>query len=83
MIGFTLAAWAVYKRYPWWDTAALVSGVVGLVAVVSFIVGQSQRDVGFGDPGVQINLWMHILGSAAVTAVVLLPAAHDWVARRL
>jgi hypothetical protein len=73
----------VYKQYAWWDTAALVSGIVGLVAVVPFVVGQSQLDVRFGDLGVQINLWMHILGSAAVTAIVLLPGAHDWVARRL
>jgi hypothetical protein len=32
---------------------------------------------------VQINLWMHILGSMAVIAIVLLPFAHDWVTRRL
>ena len=83
VLGLTVAAWAVYKQYAWWDTAALVSGIVGLVAVVPFVVGQSQLDVGFGDLGVQINLWLHILGSAAVTAIVLLPAAHDWVARRL
>jgi hypothetical protein len=72
----------VFKQYSWWETAALVSGIVGLVAVVPFIVGQSQLEVGFGDLGVQINLWMHILGSAAVIAIVLLPAAH-WVTQRL
>ena len=38
VIGFTVAAWAVYKQYAWWDTAALVSGIVGLVAVVPFAV---------------------------------------------
>jgi len=83
VIGFALAAWAVYKQYAWWDTAALVSGIVGLVAVVPFVVGQSQLEVGLGDPGVQINLWLHVLGSAAVIAMVRLPAAHDWVARRV
>ena len=30
----------------------------------------------------QINLWMHILGSAAVIANVLVPVTHDWVTRR-
>ena len=83
VFGLTIAAWAVFKQYAWWDTAALVSGTVGLVAVVPFAVAQSQLDVGLGDLGVQINLWTHIVGSAAVTATVLLPAAHDWVARRL
>jgi hypothetical protein len=73
----------VFKQYSWWEAAAVISGIVGLVAVVAFIVAQSQLDVGFGDLGVQINLWMHILGSAAVIAIVLVPAAHDWLARRL
>ena len=83
IIGFAIAAWAVFKQYSWWETAALLSAIVGLVAVVPFIVGQSQLEVGFGDLSVQINLWMHLLGSAAVIAIVLLPAAHDWVTRRL
>ena len=81
--GFTIAAWAVFKQYSWWETAALLSGIVGLIAVVPFIVAQSQLDVGFGDLGVQINLWMHILGSAAVIAISVVPGAHDWVTRRL
>jgi hypothetical protein len=83
VIGFAVAAWAVFKEYSWWETLAVLSGIVGLIAVVPFVVGQSQLDVGFGDLGVQINLWMHIGGSAAVIAIVLVPAAHDWIARRL
>jgi sugar phosphate permease len=46
VIGFAVAAWAVFKQYPWWDLAALVSGIVGLVAVVPFLIAQSQLDVG-------------------------------------
>jgi hypothetical protein len=83
VIGFVVAAWGVFKQYSWWETAAVVSGIAGLVAVVPFGAGQSQLDVGFADFGVQINLWMHILGSAAVVAIVLVPVAHDWVTRRL
>ena len=64
------------QQYSWWETAALLSGIVGLAAVVPFIVGQSQLDVELGDLGMQINLWMHILGSAAVIAIVLLPVAR-------
>jgi len=83
VVGFTIAAWGVFKQYSWWETAAVVFGIVGLAAVVPFIVGQSKLDVGLGDLGVQINLWMHLLGSAAVIAIVLLPIAHDWVTRRV
>ena len=83
IIGYAIAAWAVFKQYSWWETVALLSGIVGLIAVVPFIVAQSQLDVGFGDLGVQINLWIHILGSAAVIAIAVVPGAHDWVMRRL
>jgi hypothetical protein len=81
--GFVVAAWGVFKQYSRWETAAVVSGLAGLVAVVSFVAGQSQFDAGFADFGVRINLWMHILGSAAVIGIVLVPAAHDWVTRCL
>jgi hypothetical protein len=64
------------QEYSWRETATLVSAIVGLVAVVPFIVAQSQLDVGLGDLGVQINLWLHILGSAAVIAIAVPPAAH-------
>jgi hypothetical protein len=32
-------------------------------------------------PGDAIVLWMHILASAAVIAIALLPVAQDWVTR--
>ena len=80
---FAVAAWALFKQYSWWETAAVLSGVIGLVAVVPFVIGQSQLELGFGDMGVQINLWIHILGSAAVIAFVLVPVAHTWLTRHL
>ena len=83
LVGFAIAGWAVFKEYSWWPAAALLSAIVGLVTVIPFIVGQSRLDVGFSDLGVQINLWMHIVGSAVVVAVVLVPAAHDSVTKRL
>ena len=43
--------------------------------MVPFVVGQSQLDSGLGDPGVQINLWMHVLGSAGTIAAAVMRAA--------
>lgn len=83
VIGFSVMAWAVFKQYPWWTTAGLVSGIIGLAAVVPFVVGQSQLDTGLGDLGVQINLWMHALGSAAAIAAALMPAIRSWITDRL
>ena len=83
VIGLTVAALGVLEQYSCLETAPVVSGAAGLVAAVWFVAGQSQLDVGFADFGVQINLWMHILGSAAVIAFVLVPVVHDWVTRCL
>jgi hypothetical protein len=83
LVGFAIAGWAVFKGYSWWAPTALLSAVVGLATVITFIVGQRRLDVGLSDLGVQINLWMHIVGSAVVVAIVLLPAANDWVTKRL
>ena len=80
---FTVAAWGVFKEYSWWPGAVVASGAVGLVAVVSFVLAQRQLDTGLGDGGVQINLWMHLLGSAGVMALVLLAPLHGWVTRHL
>ena len=78
VIGFTVAAWAVFKEYSWWETPALLFGVVGLMRWSRSTSG-SVSSMPFGHLAVQINLWMHILGSGAVIAIVLLPAGHDWV----
>jgi hypothetical protein len=83
VVGFAIAGWGVFKQHSWWETTALVSAVVGLLAAIPFIIGLRQLQVGFADLGVQINLWMHIVGSAVVIAIVRLPVAHDWVSHRL
>ena len=80
--GFTVAAWAVFKQYSWWGSVTLVSAVIGLVALIPFVFGLWQIGVGFADLGVQINLWLHLVGSAAAVAVVLLPGIHAWVVHR-
>jgi hypothetical protein len=81
--GFTIAAWAVFKQYSWWGPVTLVSAIIGLVAAIPFLVGLLQIGAGLADLGVQINLWMHLVGSAAAVAVVLLPDLHTWVVHRL
>ena len=82
IVGFSAAAWGVYEDLAWWEAAAAASALVGLVAVVPYVVGVSGIG-GFDDSGVQINLAMHVLGSAAVLAMVVVPWAHEWVAHRL
>lgn len=81
--GFTATAWGVHKRFSWWQPAALVSAVTGLAAVVAFVIAMRQIDVAFADLGVQINVWMHLIGSLLVIAVLRWPTLHKRVASHL
>jgi hypothetical protein len=82
IIGFSAAAWGVFKDLAWWEPVALGSAIVGLVSVIPYTVGISHIG-GFSDLGVEINLVMHLVGSAAVLAIVVVPVVHDWVTHRL
>jgi hypothetical protein len=82
IIGFTLAAWVLFKEASWWEPVAIASAIVGLAALVPYVFGVWQVGEA-GDAGVQINIAMHVVGIAAVFAVGLLPLVHDWIARRL
>jgi hypothetical protein len=78
VVGFAVAAWGLYRDHGWWGAVALVSAVVGLVAVVPFLVGMRQIDASLADLGVQINIWMHVVGCAVVLAITRVPALADW-----
>ena len=81
--GFTIAAWGVLRHHAWWAPVTLVSAIVGLVALIPFLIGLRQIGGGPADPGIQINLWMHLLGGAVAVALVRLPHLHTWVVHRL
>ena len=82
IIGFAVAAWGVFKEASWWEPVAIASAIVGLAALVPYVIGV--RQVGdAGDAGVQMNIAIHAVGIAAVFVSVLVPVVHDWVARRI
>ena len=81
IVGFSIAAWLLFKDASW-EPVAVGSAVVGLTALVPYVIGVQQ--VGdMGDVGVQINIALHMVGIAAVVAVALVPAAHDWLTSRI
>ena len=81
--GFSVGAWGLYRDHSWWQTVAVASALVGMAAVVPFVLGLRQIDQGLTDLGVQINIWVHVLGSLAVIAVTQVPVASDWLTGRL
>jgi hypothetical protein len=82
IVGFTVAAWVLFKEASWWEPVAVASAIVGLAALVPYVVGV--RQVGdAGDAGVQLNIAIHAVGIATVFVVVLVPVVHDWIAKRI
>ena len=82
LVGFAIAAWGVFKDVGWWEPVAAVSAVIGLVAIVPYVVGLSSIG-GVSDAGVVINLAMHVGGSAIVLAIVFVPSVHASLTRSL
>jgi hypothetical protein len=66
----TLAAWGVFKSKPWWERAASAGAIIGLATLVPY--GLAASTTGVSGPG--LNSAIHIIGSAAVLLVVLVPA---------
>ena len=65
---FTLAAWGVFRSRWWWERAASAGAVAGLATLVPYWVAASSTP----EPG--LNKPIHIVGSAAVLLVLLVPA---------
>lgn len=54
--------------------------MLGLLVVGAFVLSQRTLEIGFQDRGVQINLWMHLIGAIAVIVLARLPALQTWAA---
>ena len=80
--GFAVTAWVVFKEDSWWEPVAVASAIVGLTALVPYVIGV--RQIGeAGDMGVQMNIAIHTVGIALVSVIALVPIVHDWIARRI
>jgi hypothetical protein len=73
VVGFSVAAWGVFKDLSWWEP----------VAVIPYTVGLSASDIGYADSGVQINLALHAVGSGLVLLLIWVPAMRDALTTRL
>ena len=77
ILGYTTTAWTVLRNHSWWTSIAVVSGVLGLLAVGAFLLSQRTLEIGFQDFGVQINVWLHLVGTIVVIVVASLPTLRS------
>lgn len=73
--GFTVATWGLFQRAAWWETVAVISAVVGLLALVPYLV--AAREAGETNPG--FTALIIALGGVGVLVLLLVPPLERWV----
>lgn len=75
LLGFTAATWGLFQKVAWWESAALASAVLGVVALLPYWIAAHQA----GESTPAFNVFIHALGSAGVFVLLLVPSLERWV----
>ena len=73
--GFTVATWGLFQRTAWWESAAVVSAIVGTITLVPYLV--AARAAGETNPWFTAGIIA--LGSVGVLVLLLVPSLERWV----
>lgn len=77
VVGFCVATYGLYTRHAWWEPVALVSTLVGLLALIPFWVAATR---GGETPGTTAwNVFVHLLMIGGVAVLLLVPQLERWV----
>jgi membrane protein YdbS with pleckstrin-like domain len=76
--GFCVATWGLFTRHAWWETAAVGSAVLGLVALVAYWAAALRGGETVGTA--TWNAFVHVLMVAGVFALLVVPQLERWVA---
>ena len=75
LIGFSVATWGLFKKAEWWDTLAIASAVLGLVALIPFWIAAHTS----GEVTPWFTVLIHVIGVAGVLLLLLVPQLRSWV----
>jgi hypothetical protein len=75
MLGFMIATWGLFRKSGWWEIAAIVSAIVGLVALIPYWVAAQLG----GEITPWFNVLVHAVGAAGVLVLLLVPTLQNWV----
>lgn len=75
LAGFTLATWGLFRRNGWWEPVTIGSAVLGLITLVPYWVAAARAE----EPGVGINVAVHLLGGVGVLVLLLVPRLKGWI----
>ena len=81
LAGFCVATWALFSRASWWESAAVLSAVLGLLALAPYALAALRG----GETGgtAAWNVFVHVLMVGGVFALLLIPELERWVDRHV
>lgn len=75
--GFCVATVGLFARQPWWETAAIIFAVIGLLTLIPYWIAGT--DGGETTGTVAWNASVHVLMVAGIFALLLVPQLERWV----
>jgi len=81
MAGFSIATWGLFTRHGWWESVALGSAVLGLVALVPYSIAAHGGGESAGT--VTWNAFVHVVMVVGVFGLLLIPPVELWVERQV
>lgn len=74
-----VATWGLFSKETWWTTVALIGSAVGVLASAVYWVAASRS----AETTPAFNVFVHVLGSAGVFILLLVPSLEAWVTRHV
>jgi hypothetical protein len=75
LVGFTLATWGLFTKAEWWAPVAIGFAIVGLVVLIPYWMAAHAA----GETNPTFNALIHVVGSAGVLILLLVPTLERWV----
>ena len=79
MAGLLVATFGLFRRDGWWEAVAIGSAVLGLVAIVIYLIAATRS----GETTPWFTATVLALGCAGVLSLLRVPALEQWVNRHV
>ena len=75
LVGLSLATWGLFTKATWWEPVAIGFAIVGLMVLVPYWMAAHAS----GETNPTFNALIHVVGSAGVLILLLVPTLERWV----
>jgi len=82
ILGFTAAAWGLFRDQGWWVPVAVSSGLIGLASVIPYWIWALPAAGGNSAQMIEAAT-IHAVGGAVVALFLLVPATERWLTGHL